>query len=77
MIFNQEKDGSGNIVFSKEEIKIIEKHKKIHLSAEGLKKFGDNLVEIVIKFQNNFPEPISQKATYGNSVDIEKPKDNT
>jgi hypothetical protein len=77
MIFNQEKNGSGNIVFSEEEIKIIEKHKKIHLSAEGLKKFGDNLIEIVLKFQNNFDDKLSQKMTYGNSVDIEKPKDNT
>jgi len=77
MIFNQEKNGSGNIVFSEEEIKIIEKHKKIHLSAEGLKKFGDNLIEIVLKFQNNFDDKLSQKMTYGNSVDIKKPKDNT
>ena len=77
MIFKQEKNGAGNIVFSEEEIKIIEKHKKIHLSAEGLKKFGDNLIKIVLKFQNNFDDKLSQKMTYGNSVDIEKPKDNT
>ena len=47
MIFNQKEDGSCNIEFSEEELKIIAKHKKIFIPAEGLRHFGNALVKMV------------------------------
>jgi hypothetical protein len=39
MIFKQYEDGSCDIVFSKEELKVISKKKCIHLSDEVIKTF--------------------------------------
>ena len=54
MIFDQKKDGSCDIIFSKEEIKIVTEYKKIHLNQEFLKHFSNNLIKICIEFNNNF-----------------------
>ena len=45
MIFDQKKDGSCDIIFSKEEIKIVTEYKKIHLNQEFLKHFSNNLIK--------------------------------
>ena len=45
------KDGSCDIIFSEEEVKIIKKNKKLHLSALTLKHFGNVLMKIVKIFK--------------------------
>lgn len=76
MIFDQKKNGSCDIVFSTEEVKIINQNKKIHLSSESLKKFGDNLVKIVIEFNHRFDDKVKKKISEDNIINTEKPKDN-
>ena len=63
MIFKQYEDGSCDIVFSKEELKVITKKKCIHLS-EGLRHFGNNLIKIVADWQVKFNDEIKNKKTY-------------
>lgn len=76
MIFDQKKDGSCDIIFSTEEVKIINQNKKIHLSSESLKKFGDNLVKIVIEFNHRFDDKIKKMISEDNIINTEKPRDN-
>jgi hypothetical protein len=61
MIFKQYKDGSCDIEFSKEEIKILNEKSKLHLSEEFLKHFANNLVKICMDF--NFKDEINKKCT--------------
>jgi hypothetical protein len=63
MIFKQYENGSCDIEFSKEELKRISKKKSIHLSAESLRHFGNNLVKIVADWQLKFNEEIKNKKT--------------
>ena len=49
MQINQKEDGSGEIIFSKEEIDIISKHKKLTLSTEFLKHFINLEIEMIFK----------------------------
>ena len=49
MKFIQKKDGSCDICFTEEEIKIITENKKLHLSDEGLRHFGNILMKIVVQ----------------------------
>ncbi len=63
MVFNQKKDGSCDIEFTKEELKIISKHKKIFLSAEGLRHFGNALIKIVAEWNMNFNENVKELMT--------------
>ena len=67
MIFNQYEDGSCDILFSKEEIEIIQKNKKLHLSSEALKIFGDQLVATVAVWYSKFDEKTKNKFTKSNS----------
>lgn len=76
MIFDQKENGSCDIKFSKQEISIINKHQKIHLSAESLKNFGDNLVKIVFEFQNRFDDKLKNKPSTDNIINTEESKDN-
>ena len=76
MIFDQKKDGSCDIIFSTEEVKIINQNKKIHLSTESLKKFGDNLVKIVIEFNHRFDDKIKKMISEDNIINTEKSRDN-
>lgn len=64
MNFKQYEDGSCDIEFSKEEIKIINEKNKIHLSDEMLRHFGNKLVEIVADWNLKFKKEISEKLTY-------------
>lgn len=50
MQFKKLKDGSCDLIFSDEEIEIINKNKKFSFTAEGLKQFGGELMEIVKHF---------------------------
>jgi predicted nuclease of restriction endonuclease-like RecB superfamily len=67
MNFKQYEDGSCDIEFSKEEIKIINKKNKIHLSDEMLRHFGNKLVEIVSNWNSKFKKETYKKLTYPNT----------
>ena len=54
MTFDQKEDGSCDIIFSEEEIKIMIEHKKLHLSQKFLKHFSNTLVKISIEFNERF-----------------------
>jgi hypothetical protein len=64
MKFKQHENGSCDIEFSKEEVKIIYKKKSIHLSEEALRHFGNNLVKIVTDWQAKFSEKVKNKQTF-------------
>ena len=49
--------------FSDKEIEIINKNKKMHFDAKGLKHFGNTLVHIVSQWQLNFDEDLANQAT--------------
>jgi hypothetical protein len=64
MIFKQDpKTGTCDIVFSKEEIEIIQKKEKIHLSAESLRHFGNCLIRMVVEWNDNFGDGIKELPT--------------
>lgn len=64
MIFKQYKNNSCDIEFSPEEIKILNKKGKLHLSEEFLKHFSNNLVKICMDF--NFRDEINKKMSTKN-----------
>lgn len=67
MIFKQYEDGSCDIEFSENEIKIINEKQKLHLSDENLKHFGNTLVKIVMDWQLKFKEKTHSKYTTQNT----------
>jgi hypothetical protein len=69
------KDGSCDLNFSDEEIKIINKHKKIHFSAIALRHFGNCLIRMVAEWNINFNKDIKNQST--NEEDVIKLDDNT
>jgi hypothetical protein len=65
MMINQNKeDGSGELVFSKEEIDIIIKHKKLILTPSFLKHFVNLFVGLFIEFQDKFDKKTKQMTTF-------------
>jgi hypothetical protein len=50
-----------------EEIEIIQKKEKIHLSAESLRHFGNCLIRMVVEWNDNFGDGIEQIQTNENS----------
>ena len=62
MIINQlkDKDGSGEIIFNDDEIKIINDNKKILLSAEALKHCTNLFVSLAIECNKNFSKENAQ-----------------
>jgi hypothetical protein len=64
MIFKQYKDGSCDIEFSENEINIILKNKKLHLSDESLRHFGNHLMKIIIDWQVKFKEELVNQQTF-------------
>jgi hypothetical protein len=64
MIFKQYEDGSCDIEFSKEEIEILSKKGKLHLSDINLRHFGNYLVKIVSEWQIKFKEDVLNKQTF-------------
>jgi len=64
MIFKQYENGSCDIEFSEEEINILLKNKKLHLSDETLKHFGNHLVKMVMDWQLKFKEEIANKQSF-------------
>ena len=79
MIINQlkDKDGSGEIIFNDEEIKNINKSKKILLSAEALKHCTTLFVSLAIECNKNFSkETASQTSFMGQNIEIKDPEGN-
>ena len=54
-------NGSCDLIFDKEEIEIINKHKKICFTAESLNQFGNILMKIVVDWNINFNEDLQKK----------------
>tara|TARA_R110000796_G_scaffold114351_2_gene226083 strand:- start:1360 stop:1590 length:231 start_codon:yes stop_codon:yes gene_type:complete len=76
VIFDQKKDGSCEIIFSEEEIKIITKYKKLYLTQEFLRHFSNTLVNMTIEFNKKFDNKTKQLRTSANTKIIgNKPKD--
>ena len=76
MKFIQKKDGSCDICFTEEEIKIITENKKLYLSDEGLRHFGNILMKIIVEWQTNFTDEVKILQTDEDVViDGKKPKD--
>jgi len=71
----QNKDGSGEIVFSWKEIWILIKKRKLSLTAESLKHLSNNLVKIAIDFNEGFNKKIQQQKTFSNKVNVKNDKD--
>tara|TARA_R110002126_G_scaffold177449_1_gene326386 strand:+ start:775 stop:993 length:219 start_codon:yes stop_codon:yes gene_type:complete len=63
MNFKQNKDGSGEIIFSKEEINIIKKNKKLMLTPVSLRHFGNVLVRMVTDWNLNFSKEVANLQT--------------
>tara|TARA_R100001460_G_scaffold22971_2_gene46611 strand:+ start:3535 stop:3777 length:243 start_codon:yes stop_codon:yes gene_type:complete len=75
MQFKQYKNGSCDWIFSDEEIKIINKHKKLVIEPESLKHIGNILVRIVSDWHINFDPKIKGKMTYQDSkINSKAPK---
>jgi len=66
----QTEDGGGELIFSKEEVEIMNKHGKLILTPEGLRHFGNVFVKLVSLFQANFDEETRQLTT-GDDTKIE------
>jgi hypothetical protein len=63
MIFKQYDNGSCDIEFSEEEIKILSERKKLHLSDENLKHFANNLMKLVVDWNSKLNEKTSKMMT--------------
>ncbi len=77
MIINQKEDGSGELVFSKEEIDVITKNKKLILTPSFLKHFINLFIGLFIEFQDKFDKKTKQMTTFKDQeIKTEKTKDN-
>lgn len=76
MIFDQKKDGSCDLVFDDNEIKVLKEHKKLHLSPEFVKHFSNTLIKIVVDLTANLDEKTSNLQSYESmNIKSTKPKD--
>mgnify|MGYP003119219459 FL=1 len=76
MEIKQKEDGSCDICFTQEEIKIITQNKKLHLSDHGLRHFGNMLMRIIVEWQTNFKDSVKNLQTDDfSNIDGKKPKD--
>ena len=69
MKFKQYPNGSCDIEFSWKERFLLFKKGKLHLSEEGLRHFGNKLVEMVAMWNLKFNEDIKNKITQSD-IDI-------
>ena len=69
MIFKQnKKDGSCEIIFTENEIKILNEKKTIYLDAVSLRHFGNTLVKMVAEWNMNFNDELKFRQTIGNEI---------
>ena len=72
MKFIQKKDGSCDIVFSNEEIGVLNKYKKLQLSKESTKHFINNLSNIIFALNENLDEKTKNLMSYDSTVETDK-----
>ena len=74
MKFNQKEDGSADMIFTEDEVEIISKFKKLHLSPKFLKHFGNSLVKIVMEFNKRIDPSLQTLNTFENTeIETKKP----
>jgi|TARA_R110000787_G_C13207889_1_gene424810 hypothetical protein len=69
MKFIQYKDGSCDLKFSFKERITLFIRGKIIFTPTALKYFGNNLMKILVDFQNNFDEDLKRKMSESNEID--------
>jgi|TARA_R110000803_G_scaffold127973_1_gene195345 hypothetical protein len=76
MIFNQKKDGSCDLIFHEDEIKILNKYKKLHLTPGFVRHFSNTLFKIAHDLTSNLDEETKKLQSEVN-MDIigDKPND--
>ena len=68
MIFKQYENGGGEILFKEEEIKILNKTKKLILTSGAVRDFGNNFIKIIINTYEKLPEKEKQRQTQSAEV---------
>jgi hypothetical protein len=68
MKFQQYENGSCDIIFSDEEVKIIQEKKVVHLSDEALKHFGNHLVKIITDWNIKFNPEVQKLLTETDTI---------
>jgi len=76
MKINQREDGSGEIVFTDQEIEIIKKKKKLVMSVEFLKHFINLFMSVFFEYQKNFDTKTRNMTTpVDQEIQVKKPDD--
>ena len=76
MKINQKEDGSGEIVFTDQEIEIINNNKKLVLSVEFLKHFINLFMSVFFEYQKKFDEKTKKITTpLDKDIKVKKPDD--
>ena len=75
MKFIQKKDGSCDIVFSNEEIEVLNKYKKLQLSKESTKHFINNLSNVIFALNKNLDEKTKNLMSHDSTVETGKLED--
>jgi len=71
------KDGSCEMEFSKEEIKTLNKTKKLYFTAEALNSFGNILMRIVMDWNTHFNPDLQKKLNTGTERELDLSKNGT
>ena len=71
MKIDQREDGSGEIVFTDQEIEIIKKNKKLILTSTGLRHFSNNLMNIIAMWHVGLNEEDKNLKTLSGKVEID------
>ena len=66
----QQPDGSADFVFTDEEIKTMQKTKKLHLHGSAFKHVVNTIVHVMMRFTANLDEASAKLETKGN-VEVE------
>jgi hypothetical protein len=75
MQIRQKEDGSGEILFSEEEVKIIAKEKKLVLTTIFLKHFINLFMSLFFEYQRKFDEKTKNITTpLDTNIETNKPK---
>tara|TARA_R100000654_G_C2686385_1_gene127924 strand:- start:1160 stop:1393 length:234 start_codon:yes stop_codon:yes gene_type:complete len=76
MKIDQREDGSGEIVFTDQEIEIIKKNKKLILSVEFLKHFINLFMSLFFEYQKKFDTRTKNMSTnIDQEIKVKKPND--
>lgn len=76
MIFDQKKNGSCDLCFTEDEIKVLNKYKKLHLSPIFVRHFSNTLFKIAHDLTANLDQETSKLQSQEKmNIKGEKPKD--